>query len=127
KLSVSAHSSSQLCAADRSGLTSLSGAFKAAIKRLSASSPSLDLSGLTQYDSSVISSVTLHSSVTNSARQTQTIDLSANSSAKTVSVSGPTGTIKVSVDAGNALIEGNQQQRNAAIDENLQQFDQENA
>jgi hypothetical protein len=126
KLSVSIQSNGALDSAENSALESLSGAFQSAINGLSASPPSLDLSGLTQYDSSVISSVTLHSSVTNTQQQTQTIDLVANSSAKTVSVTGPTGTIKVSVDTSNPLIEGNQQQRTEAIDTYLKQFDQEN-
>jgi hypothetical protein len=127
ELFVSAQSNGKLSGAERSALENLSGAFQSAINGLSASSASLDLSGLTQFNSSVISSVTLHSSVTNAARQTQTIDLVANNSEKTVSVTGPAGTIKVSVDTSDSLIGGNQKQRNEAIDEYLKQFDQENA
>jgi hypothetical protein len=126
ELSVSIQSNGKLDSAESSALENLSGAFQSAINGLSATPPSLDLSGLTQYDSSAISSVTLHSSVTNTQQQTQTIDLVANSSAKTVNVTGPTGSIKVSVDASNPLIEGNQQQRTEAINEYLKQFDQEN-
>jgi hypothetical protein len=127
ELSVSAQSNGELSDTERSALENLSGAFQSAINGLSASPPSLDLSGLTQFDSSVISSVTLHSSVTNDDQQTQTIDLVANNSARTVSVTGPTGTLKVSVDTSDLLIGGNQKQRTEAIDEYLKQFDQENA
>jgi hypothetical protein len=125
-LSVSVKSNGPLSGAEQGALAKLSGAFQSAINGISTNPPSLNLSGLTQFDPSVLASVNLQSSVTTNGQPVQSIAFADNSSGKTVSVTEPSGTIKLSVNASDSLIEGNQQQRTQAINQYLQQFDDAN-
>ncbi|CAE6820040.1 hypothetical protein R69619_06071 [Paraburkholderia nemoris] len=122
-LTVGVKSNGKLTDAERSALAKLSGSFQDAIDGLSAIPPRLNLSGLTQFDPSVLSSVDLQSSVPVKGQPLQSIDFHADSAARTVSVIGPTGAMKISVDMSNSAIWGNQAQRTGAINQYLSQFD----
>ncbi|HEY4318954.1 MAG TPA: hypothetical protein VGN04_15245 [Herbaspirillum sp.] len=122
-LTVKASSSGDLSDAERAAVAQLSGAFQDALDGLGAATPSLDLSGLTQFDSSVLSSVDLHSEVTPQGQATQTIDFHADSQARTVNVQGPAGALKVNVDMRNAASWGSDTQRADAMNNYLKQFD----
>jgi len=122
-MTVSEHSSGKLSAAEQSALGNLSGAFQDAINGLSAIPPTLDLSGLTQFDPSVLASVHLQSNVTGEQQPIQSIDFQADSATRTVNVSGLAGTLNVSVDTADSAILGNRAQQAAAIADYLKQFD----
>lgn len=120
--------------AERGAIEKLSGAFQSAIDGLTAHPPRLDLAGLTQYDTTVLSSVALHANVllddqgapTNLKLEksgTQTLDFLANRQQRTVTSSGPAGTVKVNVDLANAAIIGRAKQQAQALVRYLQQFD----
>lgn len=126
ELSVTMQSHGSLSTAERGAIEKLSSAFQSAINGLDAVPPALDLSGLSQYDPSLISSVDLSSQVTGNDQSAQSIDFHADSSARTVSVGGAAGSIKMDVDMSNPAIWGSPQRQAQAIDSYLQQFDQAN-
>ncbi len=124
RLEVQMESSGELSDAERTALGNLSGAFQDAIDGLSAKSPHLDLAGLTQFDSTVLSSVDFHSTITLDGQSSQTLDFHADAATRTLNLDGPTGMVNVSVDMSDPSTWGSPQQRTAAIDSYLKQFDQ---
>jgi hypothetical protein len=126
ELSVTMQSHGSLSTAERGAIGKLSSAFQSAINGLDAVPPALDLSGLSQYDPSLISSVDLSSQMTGNDQSAQSIDFHADSLARTVSVGGAAGSIKMDVDMSNPAIWGSPQRQAQAINGYLQQFDQAN-
>jgi hypothetical protein len=123
-LAVKMKSSGELSDDERASLAKLSGAFQDAIDGLSANQPRLDLGGLMQFDSTVLSSVDLHSDITPPGQATQSMAFHADSTARTLSFDGPVGTVKVNVDMHDSSSWGSQKQQADAIDSYLKQFDQ---
>jgi hypothetical protein len=124
-LAVKVKSSGELSDDERSAIEKLSGAFQDAIDGLDASQPHLDLAGLTQFDSSVLASVDLHSGVMlGSSPVPQSLDFHSDNLARTVSLTGAAGTMKVNVDMSDAATWGTEKQRSDAINSYLKQFDQ---
>ncbi|MFL9879611.1 hypothetical protein PQR63_14525 [Herbaspirillum rhizosphaerae] len=109
---------------DREALSKLSGAFQKAIDGLTANPPHMDLTGLTQFDTTVLASVDLHASVKVNG-DSQIIDFHADSKTRSVNSSGPMGAMKVAVDLSNPAIIGTAKQQAQAIAGYLKQFDYE--
>lgn len=109
--------------ADRNALAKLSGAFQDAIDGLAQEPPRLNLTGLMKFDSTVLSSVSLHTSLTTAKGENQILDFQADSKQRSVSTSGPIGSMKVNVDLTNPTIIGNAKQQAKAVDNYLKQFD----
>jgi len=122
-LAVQVKSSGKLSDADRGALAQLSGAFQNAIDGIGKVPPKLDLGGLAQYDTTLLSSVDLHAQVQTGSTP-QTLTFHADSAQRAFSSDGPDGSIKVSVDLIHPASTGGAQQRSAAIDAYLKQFDQ---
>jgi hypothetical protein len=123
-LAVEVSSSGTLSDAERGALSQLAGAFQAAIDGIASVPPKMDLAGLAQFDSKLLSSVDLHTQVQAGGDQQQTLDFHADGAQRSVSTDGPQGSIKVSVDLRHLAGLGDAQQRGAAIDSYLKQFDQ---
>jgi len=114
-----------LSASDRSALNDLSKAFQSAIDGLtSTSNPTLDLSGLEQFDSSAIASIDFHASVPGDGG-TQTVDFHVDNQVRKLSTSGPDGAINLTVNTADTMIIGDAQQQQNAISSYLQQFQNE--
>ncbi|WGS52126.1 hypothetical protein LFL96_28400 [Paraburkholderia sp. D15] len=126
-LGVSVNSSGKLSDTERSALAKLADGFQKAINGLSASPPTVDLSGLTQFDTSVLSSVNLQFNVTGSGQQDISASFSQNSSARSFSVTDSLGTMNVKVDTSNAALLGSGAQHDQAIASYLAQFDNASA
>ncbi|HTH95018.1 MAG TPA: hypothetical protein VL550_07280 [Rhodocyclaceae bacterium] len=109
--------------ADRKALSSLADGFQQAIDGLSSSTPSLNLSGLTQFDPNVLSSVDLHASLQDSNGKTQTMEFHADAKQRSISAHMDSGTVNVSVDTSQLTQLGNAQQQTQAINAYLKQFD----
>jgi hypothetical protein len=125
-LAVSVNSSGALSDSERSALAKLADGFQQAINGLSGSPPSLNLSGLTQYDTSVLSSVNLQFNVTGDGSNNISANIALNSSTRSVKVTDSDGTINLSVDTGDSAILGSGAQQNQAIASYLAQFDHAN-
>jgi hypothetical protein len=126
-LSVSVNSSGTLSDAERSALAQLADGFQKAIDGLNSSPRSLDMSGLSQYDTSVLSSVNMQVDVTGDGSSNVSANISLDSSTRSVEVTDSAGTIDISVDTSDSAIWGSGEQRDQAIASYLSQFDNANA
>jgi hypothetical protein len=126
-LGVSVNSSGGLSDADRNALAQLANGFQQAINGLGSSPPSLNMSGLTQYDSSVLSSVNLQFNVTGDASNNVSANIELNSSTRSVKVMDSAGTINLNVDIAHSYVLGSSAQQNQAISSYLAQFDSADA
>ena len=126
-LAVNMNSSGTLSDTERSALARLADGFQQAIDGLGAVPPQLNLSGLTQYDTSVLSSVNMQFNVTGDGPNNVSANIGLNSSTRSVKVTDSTGTINLSVDTSDSAIWGSGAQRNQAIASYLSQFDHANA
>lgn len=123
-LGVSMKSSGQLTDVERNALAKLSDRFQQAIDGLGASPPKLDLSGLTQYDTSVLSSVNMQFNVAGVSG-----DFSADNSARSLSLTDSSGTMNLKVDTSQSTRVGSgpAAQRDQAIASYMNEFDKANA
>jgi len=110
--------------AENAAVAKLSAAFVSALEGMASAPPHLDLTGLAQVDTSVLSSVHLSAKATNSNQAIQTIDFTADAKSRAVKIDGPGGKLDVSVDLSNPAITGSKAQQAAAIDNYLKQFEQ---
>lgn len=123
-IAVEAHSSGKLNEVERKALGKLSEAFQKAVDGLAEEPPRLDLAGLTQFDSTVLSSVDLKGSVKLSPKETQQLEFHADSGKRTVGFSGPAGAANIGVDLSQPASWGNKEQQAKALNRYLQQVDQ---
>ncbi|RQO38456.1 hypothetical protein DBR37_00715 [Herminiimonas sp. KBW02] len=123
RLQVQMQSSGDLSEAERTALGDLAAGFQKAIDGLAAQPPVLNLSGLTKFDTRVLSSVDFQSSVTLDKDGPQKLAFHADSVSRNLDVDGPLGSMNVSVDMRDSSVWGNARQRAAAIDSYLKQFD----
>ncbi|GAB2899606.1 hypothetical protein GCM10027093_40000 [Paraburkholderia jirisanensis] len=111
-----------LTAADRNALKGLATSFQSAIDGLTSDTPTLNISGLLQYDAKDFSSIDFNA-VVQGASGKQTVNLHADSQQRLLKSSGPDGSINLSVNMSTlATIGGSAQQQDAAIKSYLQQF-----
>lgn len=106
--------------ADRKALAGLAEGFQKAIDGLTAQPPKLDLSGLTKFDSSVLSSVDLHATL--GTTHTQTLDFHADANTRSVKSTGIAGTVDISVDMSKRALLGTENQQKQALNSYLKQI-----
>lgn len=116
-----------LSAAELKEIAKLGEAFQGAIDGLAAQPPKLDLSKLTQFDSSVLSSVDLSGKLKVGAVDDITLAFHADSQSRTTRMKSPAGEVNLSVDLKNAGILGNAKQQVIALKSYLAQFDKAQA
>lgn len=112
-----------LDADEEAALAGLTKGFQAAIDGLTAQSPKLDLTALTQYDSREIASIDLRASVKTASNQTQTLEFHADGQTRAISANGPEGKVDVRVDMSKASLLGSAAQQQRALDGYLRQID----
>ncbi|HEX3635674.1 MAG TPA: hypothetical protein VHV99_09330 [Paraburkholderia sp.] len=103
-LGVSVHSSETLSDTERTALAKLADGFQNAINGLSASPPELDLSGLTQFDPSVLSSVDMQFNVTGDGQNNISAEFSQDGSARSVNLTDSVGTVDLKVDTSDSAL-----------------------
>jgi hypothetical protein len=123
-IAVEAHSSDKLNESERKALGKLADAFQQAIDGLTEEPPRIDLAGLTQFDSAVLSSVDLKGTVKINPKETQQLEFHADSTQRTVSFTGPAGSAKIGVDLTQPASWGGKEQQAKALDRYLRQVDQ---
>jgi len=106
--------------ADRKALAGLAEGFQKAIDGLTAQPPKLDLSGLTKFDTSVLSSVDLHATL--GTTNTQTLDFHADANTSSVKSTGVAGTVDISVDMSQRALLGTDSQQKQALNSYLKQI-----
>lgn len=112
-----------LSAAELKEVAKLGEAFQDAIDGLAAQPPKLELSKLTQFDSSVLAAVDLSGKLKVSNTDDLTLAFHADSQGRTTRMSSPAGEVNLSVDLKNAGILGNAKQQAIALKSYLAQFD----
>ena len=110
-----------LSEAERSALEKLSDGFKKAMEGLTGQPPRLDLSGLTKFNSAVLTSVDLQAKVTGENKLT--LAFHADTNTRSVKSTGTLGTVDISVDMSKRVILGNEGQQQRALSQYLTQFD----
>lgn len=110
-----------LSEAERSALEKLSDGFKKAMEGLAGQPPRFDLSGLTKFNSAVLTSVDLQAKVTGDNKLT--LNFHADSNTRSVKSTGTLGTVDISVDMSKRAILGNESQQQRALSQYLKQFD----
>ncbi|WP_332854579.1 hypothetical protein [Duganella sp. S19_KUP01_CR8] len=123
-VAVQVQSSGKLSDDERAALAGLSAAFQQAIDGLAAVPPKIDLSGLTGFDASVLSSVDLRSQIKLNETDTQRLEFHADAKQRSVRFSGPIGEAKISVDLSQPAAWGSKEQQAKALVNYLHQFDQ---
>jgi hypothetical protein len=121
-IAIDAHSSAKLNDAEREALGKLADAFQQSIDGLAEGR--IDMSGLTQYDGAVLSSVDLKAQVKVGPAQTQQLEFHADAKQRSVSFAGPAGSAKIGVDLSQPASWGNKEQQAKALNRYLQQVDQ---
>ncbi len=123
-LAVQVTSSGSLTNKEQLALANLAKGFQAAIDGMTASTPTIDISGLTQFDPTVLSSVNLSIQLqSNSAPMT--LDFQANSTQRSVNATMAGGSIGVNVNLTDSAVIGTAAQQAKAISNYVQQFTQE--
>ncbi|ANN77811.1 hypothetical protein [Bordetella flabilis] len=117
-------SNGTLSGAERDAVAGLADAFQDAIDGLASVPPRLALEGLTQFDSTVLSSVNLQSSFKLSDGSVQTLDFQADAAHRSVAYTGAAGTVNVEVDLSNPALIGSADQQSRALAAYMRQFDQ---
>ena len=126
-LSVDVQVEGELTADEQKAVAQLSAGFQAALDGLSQVPPKVDLSGLVDYDASVLSGVDL------SVRQAQgqgselkSLDFHVDAKSRSFSMESVSGKLSVSVDLSQPEIRGSAEQQAVALKGYLQQFDAAN-
>jgi hypothetical protein len=97
--------------------------FQSAIDGLTAKPPQLKLDALTQFDSSVFSSVDLSTRIKLDDKSVQTLELHADADGRSVRMSGASGDLDVSVDLKNSAILGDANQQAKALKSYVSQIE----
>jgi hypothetical protein len=126
-LSASITSSGKLTDSERSAVAQLADGFQRAIDSLGTAPPKLDLSGLTQFDTSTLASVNFQYNVTHDGNANISASYSQSRASRSLSIKSAEGAIDVSVDTSNPALWGTRSQRAASVASYLQQFDQANS
>ena len=126
-LSVNVKSSSKLSDSERGAVAKLADGFQKAIDGLSAQPPTVDLSGLTQFDTSAIASVSFKYSLSNDIGSNISASYTQDSASRDLSVQTADGTVNLKVDTSNPALWGASKQRDAAVASLLKQFDAANS
>ena len=126
-LSVEVQVDGELTADEQKAVAQLAEGFQAALDGLARVPPTVDLSGLVDYDASVLSGVDL--SVRQTPRQgaeLMSFDFHADAKSRNFAMESVSGKLSVSVDLSSAVIRGSAEQQAAALKDYLQQFDAAN-
>lgn len=110
-----------LSESERSALEKLADGFKQAMEGLTGQPPRLDLSGLTKFNSAVLTSVDLQAKVTGENKLTLAFHADINT--RSVKSTGTLGTVDISVDMSKRAMLGNESQQQRALSQYLKQFD----
>ncbi|WP_150667003.1 hypothetical protein [Pandoraea anhela] len=108
---------------ERDSLGKLGDAFQNAVNGLAARPPVIDFSGLTDFDTSVLTSVDLAATLGADTRTPQTLTFHADAALRSMHVEGPSGKFDVDVDLKNVQAIGSPKARQAALDAWQARFD----
>ncbi|AKM33141.2 hypothetical protein AB870_23030 [Pandoraea faecigallinarum] len=109
--------------AEREQLGKLGDAFQQAIDGLAKQPPAIDFSGLTGFDTALLTSVDLSATLGANGKTPQTVAFHADATQRTMHVEGATGKFDVNVDLTNLQAFGSPKAQKASLDAWLDRFD----
>ncbi|MDR3400564.1 MAG: hypothetical protein P4M06_23715 [Pandoraea sp.] len=109
--------------AERGELGTLTDAFQSAVNGLAKQPPAVDFSGLTGFDTSLLTSVDLSATLGANGTTPQTISYHADATQRSMHVDSATGAFDVNVDLKNLQAIGSPKAQAAALDAWLTRFD----
>jgi len=124
-LSINVRTSGKLSAAERAAIAKLSAGFAAALQGITSVPPQVDVSGLVNFDPSVLSSVDLKVTDPQST-SLQSLNFHADAGGRTLAMQGAAGAVSVSVDLSTPALWGSKAQQQTALLGYLDQFDAAN-
>ena len=117
----------ELTADEQKAVAQLSKGFQATLDGLSKVPPTVDLSGLVDYDASVLSGVDLSVRETpHLGSELKSLDFHVDAKSRSFSMESVSGKLSVSVDLSQSVIRGSAEQQAAALSSYLEQFDAAN-
>jgi hypothetical protein len=124
-LSINVHTSGKLSAAEQAAVAKLSTGFGAAMQGITSVPPQVDVSGLVNFDPTVLSSVDLK---VNDPQSTglQSLDFHADSASRSLRMQGAAGSVSVNIDLSKPALWGSKAQQQSAMLGYLNQFDAAN-
>jgi hypothetical protein len=122
QLGVSIKSSGKLNTAESDAIAKLANGFQQAINGLDSVPPTLNLSGLSQYDTSMLSSVNMQFNLGDASGS-----FTSNASYQSVSLKDGEGSMNLKVDNGQSALLGSGAQRSQAIASYLKEFNAANS
>jgi hypothetical protein len=120
-LSINVQTSGKLSAAEQATIGKLSKGFAAALQGITSVPPQVDLSGLVNFDPTVLSSVDLKVTDPQST-SLQSLDFHADAGSRSFAMQGAAGTVSVGVDFSKPALWGSESQQQTALLGYLNQF-----
>jgi predicted acetyltransferase len=134
-LSVDVHTSGELTAAEQTAIAQLSKGFEAALQGVSQGEAKIDVSGLLNFDPSVLSAVDLtvrappqppNSVASSGWNPLQSLDFHADAAKRSLAMKTLAGNASVNVDLSKSTFLGTTAQQQTAVQRYLDQFDAAN-
>jgi hypothetical protein len=125
-LSIDVHSSGKLSAAEQTAIAKLSKGFDAALQGITSGPTKVDVSGLVNYDTTVLSGVDLKVRESPQMSALRSLDFHADASRRSFSMQGQAGIVSVSANLSAPALWGSPAQQQTAVVRYLDQFDAAN-
>lgn len=122
-LGVEIHSNGPLSATESQAIAQLSASFERAVQGFTADPPTVDIAGLGDYDSTVLSSIDLKGQMLRNG-DSYRLDFHADASQRSLKMSSPTDQVDMKVNLQNPALWGSPAQREQAIAQQLQKISQ---
>jgi len=125
-LSIDVHTSGKLSADEQTAVAKLAKGFDAALQGITSDSTKVDVSGLVNYDTTVLSGVDLKVRESPQAGGLQSLDFHADASRRSFAMQGQAGVVSVSVNLSAPALWGSAAQQQTSVQRYLDQFDAAN-
>jgi hypothetical protein len=124
-LSINMHTSGTLSVAEQTAIAKLSDGFAAALRGVTSDSTKVDVSGLVNFDTTVLSGVDLNVREPQSSGL-RSLDFHADATRRSFAMQGQAGTVSVNVDLTAPALWGSKAQQQTSLVGYLDQFDAAN-
>jgi hypothetical protein len=125
-LSVDIHTSESLSVAEQVAIAKLSKGFDAALQGIGKDSTQVDVSGLIDFDTKILSSVDLKVRIAPELNALRSLDLHADANRRSFTLQSEAGNVSVNVNLSSPAPLGSADQQQSAVQRYLDQFDAAN-
>jgi hypothetical protein len=125
-LSIDVHTSGKLSADEQTAIAKLAKGFDAALQGITSESAKIDVSGLVNFDTTVLSGVDLKVRESPQVSDLRSLDFHADASRRSLATQGQAGIVSVNVNLSAPALWGSAAQQQTAVQRYLDQFDAAN-